>query len=567
MLDLVMMDGTKSVPLEALPESAWRYVTGGSSGDGELAPATAVQVVPILYRALNMRANAIASMPWALTRGKAGGQDVTESDEYRGITRRMGRRLRLTSQSLDVYGRAYWVKEANQFGRNLTPRWLMPTSLTEVTEATATERIRAETRPLEGLYGFTRRAGEREMFLPWDQVVWFWEPSQTSEVGYGPGCVRAALAAAGALNHMDRFVEAYFKRGVIKATVFQVEGNASKGEMEAVQTVLRSMLSGIKKAFSLLVLRNNFKPIVIGDSAKDTAAPELTTQKREDIAMAMGVPFSLLYSQAANYATSQTDYMTFYTQTVLPQAEMMQETLNELLFDPLGLWFEFQPRKLEVFQASELQKADAIMKAVGKPVLLVDEGRELLDRDPLPAEKIPPRLEGMLVADVETGVVTKNERRQRLGLEEAPEDVTETSRRQLLAQLQIVQAATNAKLTPAEGVRLALGEPLESLLTEDEGPQTADGGRRTEDGQQTTDHGLPTAEEGQPVEDGEPQGGDQQATDGRQQADGSQVEMMKALLAEVKAARAQIALRAPEDPTSGRTGGGRRTDEPATEAA
>lgn len=524
MLDLVMMDGTKSVPLDALPESAWRYVTGGATSDGDLSPAAAVQVVPILYRALNMRANAIASMPWALTRGKAGGQDVTEVEQYRGITRKMGRRLRLTSQALDVYGRSYWVKEANQFGRNLTPRWLAPTSLTEVTEATATERIRAEVQPNEGLYGFTRRAGDREMFLPWEQVVWFWEPSQTSEVGYGPGCVRAALAAAGALNHMDRFVEAYFKRGVIKATVFQVEGNTTKGEMEAVQNVLRSMLTGIRKAFSLLVLRSNFKPIVIGDSAKDTAAPELTTQKREDIAMAMGVPFSLLYSQAANYATSQTDYMTFYTQTVLPQAEMMQEAMNELLFEPLGLWFEFQPRKLEVFQASELQKAQAIMAVVGKPVLMMNEGRELLDYEPLPPDEVPPKLEGMLVADVETGVVTKNERRARLGLEEVPEDMSEVARRQLLAQLAIVRAAKDAGLGAQEGIALALGEPLESLVTENEGP--------------TTEARPLTPAEGDATE----------ATADAQRLEGTpsvvvqdQAETLKALLVELVAARVEVA--------------------------
>lgn len=531
MLDLVMTDGTKSVPLEALPESAWRYITGGASNDGELAPATAVQVVPILYRALNMRANAIAAMPWALTRGQAGGQDVTDREEWRGITRKMGRRLRLTSQSLDIYGAAYWVKETNPFGRNLTPRWLMPTSLTAVTEATVTPQIRAETTPNEGLYGFTRRAGDREMFLPWDQVVWFWEPSQTSEVGYGPGCVRAALAAAGALNHMDRFVEAYFKRGVIKATVFQVEGNTTKGEMEAVQNVLRSMLSGIKKAFSLLVLRSNFKPIVIGDSAKDTAAPELTTQKREDIAMAMGVPFSLLYSQAANYATSQTDYLTFYTQTTLPQAEMMQEALNELLFEPLGLWFEFQPRKLEVFQASELQKADAVMKVVGKPVLTMNEGRELLDYEPLAPDEVPPRLEGMLVADVETGVVTKNERRARLGLEPVPEDLSETTRRQLLAQLAIVKAAKDAGLGAQEGIALALGEPLESLVVEETEP--AAGGM-----QQAVDGRQPAAGDTPPGQ-GEPMPG--MPADNGQPTDGGQVETLKALLAEVRLARAEVA--------------------------
>jgi len=382
-LDLVMTDGVKSVPLDQLPEDAWRYVVGSPSGGDGLSATQAVQVVPILYRALHMRANAMAAMPHALYRFET---EVTDAPEYQGIMGKMARRLRLTSASLDVYGTSYWIKETNQFGKNLSPRWLMPTSVMPVTEANATPVIRREVEPNEGLYGFLRRTAAAETFVPWSEMVYFWEISLTSEVGHGSGCVQAALAAAGALNYMDRFVEAYFKRGVIKATVFQVEGNVNPGEIEKAQSVLRRMMTGIKQAFSVMVLRNNFKPIVIGDSAKDTAAPELTTQKREDIAMAMGVPFSLLYSQAANYATSQTDYLTFYTQTVVPQAKIVEETLNEQLFGPLGLRFEFQERKLEVFQAAELSKAEAVSKVVGKPVLTVNEGRETLGYEPLDEE-------------------------------------------------------------------------------------------------------------------------------------------------------------------------------------
>jgi len=509
-LDLVMTDGVKSVPLDQLPENAWRYVVGSASGGDGLSAETATRVVPILYRALAMRANAIAAMPCALYRGET---EVTKAPEYQGIMGKMSQRLRLTSASLDVYGASYWIKEVNPFGRNLTPRWLVPVSLTTVTEANATERVRADVEPNEGLYGFTRRTAAAETFIPWSEMVYFWEMSLTSEVGHGDGCVLAALAAAGALNYMDRFVEAYFKRGVIKATVFQVEGNVDKGEVERAQSVLRNMMSGIRKAFSVMVLRSNFKPIVIGDSAKDTAAPELTMQKREDIAMAMGVPFSLLYSQAANYATSQTDYLTFYTQTIVPQCGIIEETLNEQLFTPLGLRFEFQPQKLEVFQASELQKAQAVAEVVGKPVLLVDEGRELLGYEPLPEDKVPPRLEGMLVADVEAGIVTKNERRARLGLEEVAEDGSEQGRRQLLAQLAIVQAAKDAGLGPQEGIALALGESLETLRGE-------------------TAPAMPVAANGTG-----PAAGDAAAAPvGEGQAD-----VMKALLEELRLARAAVA--------------------------
>jgi hypothetical protein len=177
------------------------------------------------------------------------------------------------------------------------------------------------------------------------------------------------------------------------------------------------------------------------------------------------------------------------------------------------LRFEFQPQKLEVFQASELQKAQAVAEVVGKPVLLVDEGRELLGYEPLPEDKVPPRLEGMLVADVEAGIVTKNERRARLGLEEVAEDGSEQGRRQLLAQLAIVQAAKDAGLGPQEGIALALGESLETLRGE-------------------TAPAMPVAANGTG-----PAAGDAAAAPvGEGQAD-----VMKALLEELRLARAAVA--------------------------
>jgi hypothetical protein len=181
-----------------------------------------------------------------------------------------------------------------------------------------------------------------------------------------------------------------------------------------------------------------------------------------------------------------------------------------------------------VFQEAELQKAQGLAVLVGKPILTMDEARAAIEYEPLPPEDVPPRLEGMLVADVESGVVTKNERRVRLGLEEVPEDMSEMSRRQLLAQLAIVKAATDAKLSPAEGVRLALGEPLESLVTEVE--QTAPGPTplQPEPAPALPMPGMPGETPGMP-------GGAVMPMD-------NEAAMLRTLLGEVKAARATLAL-------------------------
>jgi hypothetical protein len=294
----------------------------------------------------------------------------------------------------------------------------------------------------------------------------------------------------------------------------------------------------VKKAWETIALRKNVDVKQFGYSLDELAMPELKSQAVRQIANAFGVPEYYLSSDVANFATAKSYDLSFHETVVIAQTNLIETTLNEQLLNPLGLALQFHPERLEVFQEAELQKAQGLAVLVGKPILTMDEARAAIEYEPLPPEDVPPRLEGMLVADVESGVVTKNERRVRLGLEEVPEDMSEMSRRQLLAQLAIVKAATDAKLSPAEGVRLALGESLDSLLTEESL------------GQQPAPVGPPGP--GQPMPAVAPDRTGPQANDAAgasngeapgYQAAGGQVEVMKALLAEVKAARAQIALR------------------------
>ena len=99
-------------------------------------------------------------------------------------------------------------------------------------------------------------------------------------------------------------------------------------------------------------------------------------------------------SNAANFATSQNDYLLLYTETVIPQCEtVIQGPLNRMVFEPLGVTFVFNPRRLEIMQRYELEKAQAISILVGRPILTVNEGRDMLELPPLvdqPAEPAKP---------------------------------------------------------------------------------------------------------------------------------------------------------------------------------
>ena len=98
---------------------------------------------------------------------------------------------------------------------------------------------------------------------------------------------------------------------------------------------------------------------VIGEGLSELTNNDLTKERREDIATALGVPHSLLFSNAATFATARQDTANFMQQTIIPEAQSIQQVLNAQLFKPMGYTFEFRPEELQSFQEEEVQRAQA----------------------------------------------------------------------------------------------------------------------------------------------------------------------------------------------------------------
>lgn len=374
---VVLTDGTKSIPLSQLPEEAWTYLSGQPQ-DGKLSPLSAYQKVPWLYRAIDLRAKAVSAMPYAILRDQ---QDVTESADVAGIRRTLRRNLFLTEAALCIYAASYLVKEQNLYKKNLTPRWFLPTTITPQYNAQS------------GLVGFKRRvpgkSGVFEKEYAVDELVYCWLPSLASEVGPGVAPAAVALAAAGVLHNLQQFLRAYFERGAIKATLLTVEGNPSRPELDKLEAWWRRFFRGVQKAWESAAIKATVKPVVIGEGVKELSNTDLTNEQREEIATAIGVPATILFSGNARGlgggGVAAQDDRHFYTKTVIPQCALIAECFNEQLFEPLGLTLEFQPEQLEVMQQAELEKAEQVQKAVGKPILTRNEGRDLMGYDPIEA--------------------------------------------------------------------------------------------------------------------------------------------------------------------------------------
>lgn len=353
-------DGAKSVTLDNLPPEAWKLVAGPGGNEDDLT--TLYQTTPFFYRAVDIRANALAKLPREIMRG--GGDPLDPEPEW---LHNLSELLYQVETALTLYGYAYLLKDGNGL------RWLSPKS------------IRPKYDEAEGLVGFERRLGNTVQPLAVDEVVYFWQPNIVAEVGPGPSPAKAAMASAGVLNATTQFSRNFFERGAVYPMLLTVEGNPPAEELKKLEQWWRRLLNGVKDAWKSIAVRADVKPQIIGPDPDKMAMPELTTIQRQDICTALGIPYSLVMSGAANYATANQDYLNLYDLTILPKAERIESTLNHQYLAEMGYEIKFRPERLEVYQNQNLDTGDKIVTLVSGNVLERNEGRELLGYEALTA--------------------------------------------------------------------------------------------------------------------------------------------------------------------------------------
>lgn len=347
-----LFDGLKAVAIDELPPEAWTFYSGGQDTTPLQRLKEYWRAVPWLFRAVQLRAQALSALPFAIV--NRAGTDVDTSADYGNVLGFLPdpvSLLYLVEAALTLLGRAYLFREKNRV-RTLGLRYLLPTSITP--------KMNEET----GLTGFIRQLKHGKKPLAIDDIVYFWTPDPFVELGPPTGSPgQAALRAAGALFSIDGFANAFFSRGAIKATLLTVEGNPREGEKEKLEAWWRRFITGAKNAFAAKVISAAVKPVVLGEGMGELSDTDFTKEKREDIATAIGVPQTMLWSTAATGlgggSVVRDDNLSFYRDTVVPEAEFVASVLNSQLLASLGYRLDFRPETLDVYQADENERATA----------------------------------------------------------------------------------------------------------------------------------------------------------------------------------------------------------------
>jgi HK97 family phage portal protein len=362
---LVLYDGVKS-------QSAWNFddLRGWKnlSGDDERrGPDMYYQKVAWLFRAVQDRSIAVGSMPFVIMEGDS---EFDSSNNYKNKLKFLqtpSKLFRLIEMSLCMSGKAYCILETNSSGYVKNIRYAKPTSIKENYNETTGELI-----------SYTRTLNKNKTKeLPVANVLAIYNPDYLVEIGPGETSpATAALASAGVLYSTDMFIAQFFDRGAIKATVLSTV-NTSKSESERLQHWWDDVVGGIKNAWAAIVLRGELtKPTIIGEGIESLSNENLTTERRQNIAAAIGVPESRMWSSAANYSTRLEDEKAYYSGTIIPECELIAECFNTDLFNTdhqlEGYHISFQSEELSIFQDDESERAKSLQLLVvsGTPLLL-----------------------------------------------------------------------------------------------------------------------------------------------------------------------------------------------------
>jgi len=328
--------------------------------------ATLYKYVPLLFRAVQLRCDALSSVPIAIMKGE-------ENEVEWPYPTKLGNLIWNWEASNLLSGAAYGEIVKNKSGFKKDVKYRNPFDM--------------DVKYTKGVYEFKQHssgavwynepeAGKYEMFYLRE-----FDPAQDILPGVGAG--KASTTDAKLLYSISKFPEMYFEGGAMPVTLLGIDTN-DRNEIERIQNWFRRSATAIKNAFRVFGVKSgSITPVTLTPPLKDLSFPELSEMARNNIAMAFGIKQTLLDSEAANYATAQEDRLAFYEDTIKPRARLFEDALNDQLLASDGLRIEFKFNEMDIFQEDEGERADLLNKFVtaGLPIEVALDlaGYELTD--------------------------------------------------------------------------------------------------------------------------------------------------------------------------------------------
>lgn len=312
----------------------------------------AYENVPLVYRCVNIRADAISSVAYSLYKND-------EKIDW-PFKQELNDLIKETEKSLLVNGAAYWLKLYN--GRVLYGFQLLSSSSVTV----HFDHTKVVDGNLSNAVTFSQSVNGKT-YGPWTtkEVVYFRESSLTDEIGPGLAPTSVALSSAQLSHYLERFISAFFEGGAQPITLVNLPESMEETEFRRFKTEWQARFTSVLNSFKTAFVRSpEIKVTTITPPINTMLLPELHSRVITEVSMTFGVPKTMIEASAANYATADSDRQSFWRETIIPRLNMYQQVLNKQLFNELGFQFYFNPETLDVMQIDEAARSSSLLQLV-----------------------------------------------------------------------------------------------------------------------------------------------------------------------------------------------------------
>jgi HK97 family phage portal protein len=303
--------------------------------------------VPIIYRAVRLRCNALTRVPVYVYPGDS--EEPLDEAEYpfQGSLP-INKHLWLAEASLLLKGASFTLILKNAMEQSTGElQFLNPFTMSVILDR-AGEISRFE----QG------KDGGQKQTWPVDDILYWQEYDPTDSKTGSTSAAGVSLGSAQMRHYLGRFSSEFFEKGAMPVMIVGLPTGTQQAERERVESFFKKTLQGIKNAFRIVAVSGEVKPTILTPAMNTLAVPDLSAYTREDIAYAFDIPETVLSSKAASYATASSDYRSFLEQTIVPRCWYYEEAFNKYLKEQ-GYRIEFAPDEMSEMQEDENQRATA----------------------------------------------------------------------------------------------------------------------------------------------------------------------------------------------------------------
>ena len=294
---------------------------------------------PLQFRAIQLRADSLSAVPRKLLKG--------EKEVEWPYPTELETLIWKAEASLLLTGAAFWEPLANKSGYVKDVHYRNPFDMT-VTYADDTLLFKQETSKAEWTNNL--RTGNYEMIYFAD-----FDPSQ--DLLPGIGAAEVAKADTRLLAALSMFPEKYFEGGAMPVTLLGID-SSDPGEIKRVESWFQRSATAIKNAFRVLGIRaGSITAQTLTPPLDQLAMPDIYAQAKKNVAVAFGIPESMLDTTASNYATAKEARLSFYEDMIKPRARKFENIINQQLLARSGMTIQFDFEAMPLFQEDEQARA------------------------------------------------------------------------------------------------------------------------------------------------------------------------------------------------------------------